>query len=147
MKILYVEGLFSRYFLRYLQRGMIPPTRGNHEIEIRSHKDKSPTNADVIIGHSLGAEAAILIAAVSNKNFDLVVTLDPRVRERPYKKSDNVLELINFYRDHWWMRGYKVDGATNIEMPPGIGHGKLASDAGIIRIVKKSIRRLGHKRR
>jgi pimeloyl-ACP methyl ester carboxylesterase len=66
----------------------------------------------IIVGHSLGAHAALRIAAAMKGAIPLVVTIDPNWFPTPPAVPQNALVVLNYYQD------FDVLGRATLQTPP-----------------------------
>lgn len=109
---------------------------------ILSELKKDPATAITLVGHSFGADTALLIAqALKGVDISLLVTLDPvadRCRTAQIRKPVNVREWFNIWVDvagdgsgNFWARrgGHcgQQSGATSNRFLPGYPHAAAAN--------------------
>jgi thioesterase domain-containing protein len=106
----------------------------------KKYKDDKSFGPIIIVGHSLGADAAVLMAEQLGQEgvpVRLIVTFDGVARQSEYvsKVSANVAEVLNFYKSNGWGRpmlpskGFKGK-IDNVDMQKNrdVGHLNIDKD-------------------
>ena len=96
---------------------------------------------NVVVGHSFGAYRALQAATNAEQDIELLILFDVRwFFGRKFRKSANVKKCLNFYQTGL-LRGFKVDGAEDVEIF-GSSHGGITNDlAAIGRIINEIFER------
>lgn len=144
--ILCIEGLGNGGFIR---KGLIEPLQKKHpgkfEVEYCSYKliEGFSRVPDILVGHSLGGEAALLLGSLGVSQA--VVTLDPRRRnllsffdflipfQKPFTAPAGV-KVYNYFRSGF-LPGYPVAGAENFKVTGS--HGALPGHPSVVAKVEE----------
>lgn len=132
LKIVFFEGLFA-YHIGFLRRSIIKKIKKkwpHAEIEQRHWRSTElifADQADIVIGHSFGAWAAIR----NTVDVPLVITFDPRKMGGSNFVAMEGPHYLNFWQRAKFplfrlfnLQGFEVDGGHNLRLW-GTSHGKI----------------------